>query len=272
MCEIGRGMAAVLPAVVLVVLTLGEPARAAGQGLPDGQQGAKAEAVPSLVVSGRGEVRVAPDEAMVRLGVLAQAATAGAAQQQANQTVTALLRAVRALGVPQEQIRTSELSLSPVFAPVRPQAVAAGQEPQAPRIVGYQASNSVTVTLDKLDQVGAVVDAGLGAGANRLEGVAFGLRHDEVARQAALRDAAAQARGKAAALAAAMHVRLVEVLDIEEEGTPVPQPRFEAMRMSVGGAALATPVSSGQLDVSAAVTVRYRIAPCPVQGACGETP
>jgi uncharacterized protein YggE len=266
MIEPGRGLVAALPAVLLGVLALGAPVPAAGQ------EGGKPEAVPSLVVAGRGDVRAAPDEATVRLGVLAQAVTAGAAQQQANQTVTALLRAVRGLGVRQEQIRTSELSLSPVFAPVRPQAVAAGEEPQGPRIVGYQASNSVTVTLDKLDQVGAVVDAGLGAGANRLEGVAFGLRHDEATRQAALRDAAAQARGKAAALAAAMHVRLVEVLEVREEGTAVPQPRFEAMRMSAAVAAVATPVSSGQLDVSASVTVRYRIAPCPAQGGCGETP
>ncbi|HEY6321712.1 MAG TPA: SIMPL domain-containing protein [Thermoanaerobaculia bacterium] len=264
-----RGLAAAMTAALLGVLALGSPA--AGQG-SDGRGEPRAEVVPSLVVAGRGEVREAPDEAAVRLGVLAQAATAGAAQQQANQTVTALLRAVRGLGVREEQIRTSELSLSPVYAPVRPQAVGAGEEPQGPRIVGYQASNSVTVTLDKLDQVGAVVDAGLGAGANRLEGVAFGLRHDEAARQAALRDAAAQARGKAAALAAAMHVRLVEVLEVQEEGTAVPQPRFEAMRMSAGGAALATPVSAGQVEVSAAVTLRYRIAPCPAQGGCGETP
>jgi len=61
------------------------------------------------------------------------------------------------------------------------------------------------------------------------------------------------------------------VLEVQEEGTAVPQPRFEAMRMSAV-AAVATPVSAGQLDVSAAVTVRYRIAPCPAQGGCGETP
>src|ERR1700724_2653317 len=272
MGEMGRGLAAALPAVLLWALALAAPVPAAGQGLADGRGEGRAEAVPSLVVAGRGDVRAAPSEAAVRRGVLAQSATAGAAQQRASQTGAALRRAVRGLGVRQEQIRTSELSLSPVFAPVRPQAVAAGEEPQGPRIVGYQASNSVTVTLDKLDQVGAVVDAGLGAGANRLEGVAFGLRHDEAARQAALRDAAAQARGKATALAAAMHVRLVEVLEVQEEGTAVPQPRFEAMRMSAGGAAVGTPVSSGQLDVSATVTVRYRIAPCPAQGGCGETP
>src|SRR5258708_3604038 len=246
MIERGRGLAAVLPAALLGILALGGPAPAAGQGPPDGRGEGRGEAVPSLVVAGRGEVRAAPDEATVRLGVLAQAATAGAAQQQANQAVTALLRAVRGLGVRQEQVRTSELSLSPLFAPVRPQTGAAGEEPQGPRITGYQASNTVTVTLDKLDQVGAVVDAGLGAGANRLEGVAFGLRHDEAARQAALRDAAAQARGKAGALAAAMHVRLVEGVEGREEGTAVPQPRFRAVRVPVAGAGAHTPPAAAE--------------------------
>ena len=92
MISLGLGLAVVWPAALLGVLALGAPA--AGQGPPDGRDQARAEPVPSLVVAGRGEVRAAPDEATVRLGVLAQAATAGAAQQQANQTVTALLRAV----------------------------------------------------------------------------------------------------------------------------------------------------------------------------------
>lgn len=193
----GRGLAAaLLGAVVLSGLPL------AGQEAAAGRPGV----VPSLTVAGQGEARVAPDEATVRLGVLAQQASARAAQQAVNRVVTAVLEAVRRLGVRAEQIQTSELSLSPVFAPARPGAQ--GVEPQEPRIVGYQASNTVTITLEKLDQVGAVVDAGLGAGANRLEGVGFGLRHDEAARQAALREAVTQARAKAATLAAAMHVRL----------------------------------------------------------------
>src|ERR1700686_5324533 len=94
--------------------------------------------VPSLTVAGRGEARVAPDEATVRLGVLAQQANAGAAQQAVNRVVTAVLEAVRRLGVRGGQIQTSELSLSPVFAPSRPgpQGVAGDQ---GPRIFGYQA-------------------------------------------------------------------------------------------------------------------------------------
>jgi uncharacterized protein YggE len=269
MIAAGRGLAAAqLGAAALSVLCVlsGASAPAAGQGVPEG----RGETVPSLAVAGRGEARMPPDEATVRLGVLAQAATAGAAQQAANRTVTAVLEAVRRLGVRPEQIQTSELSLAPVFAPMRPQTPP-GEAPQGPRIVGYQASNTVSITLEKLDQVGAAIDAALAAGANRLEGVGFGLRHDEAARQAALRDAVAQARGKAAVLAAAMRVRLVEVLEVREEGAAAPPPRYEAMRVGGAGAVAGTPVSSGQVEVTAGVTIRYRIAPCLAQGACDET-
>src|SRR5258708_28427005 len=117
MIERGRGLAAVLPAALLGILALGGPAPAAGQGPPDGRGEGRGEAVPSLVVAGRGEVRAAPDEATVRLGGLAQAATAGAAQQQANQAVTAPPRAVRGLGVREGQTRTPQPPPSPVVPP-----------------------------------------------------------------------------------------------------------------------------------------------------------
>src|ERR1700680_3257616 len=85
MISLGLELAVVWPAALLGVLALGAPAPAAGQEPPDGRGGGRGEAVPSLVVAGRGEVRAAPDEATVRLGVLGQAATAAAAQPQGEQ-------------------------------------------------------------------------------------------------------------------------------------------------------------------------------------------
>jgi uncharacterized protein YggE len=218
---------------------------------------ASGELVPVLSVQGSGQSRVTPDEAVVRLGVTAQAPTARAAQDQVNRTAAAILEAVRKLGVGAEQVQTSELSLGPVYSSGGP------EERTEPRIAGYQANNVVSVTLADLDRVGPVIDAGLGAGANRLEGVLFGLRNDAPARAAALADAVAEARNKAEALARAAGVRLVEIVEIVEGGvsvfTPTTMARgrvaMEAMDMA------ATPVSSGQVSVDASVTVRYRIAP-----------
>ena len=213
---------------------------------------------PVLTVSGTGEARVAPDEATVRLGVFAQAETARAAQDQVSRTAGAILEAIRRLGVPAEQIQTSELSLSPVYGQERPDPRGTVQEP---RIVGYQASNIVEVRLDRLDRVGPVIDAGLGAGANRLDGVFFGLRDDEKARAEALTRAVQEARAKADALARALKVRIVRVVEVAEGGISVSPPPFLKGRMaSMEMAQADTPVSTGQVGVSASVTIRYEIA------------
>jgi uncharacterized protein YggE len=215
------------------------------------------DVVPVLTVSGNGEARVAPDEATVRLGVVAQAPTARGAQDQANRAAGAALEAIRKLGIEAKDIQTSGLSLSPLYSQGRP-----GSEEQTPRITGYQANYTVTVRIEDLKKVGPVIDAGLGAGANSLDGVAFGLRNDEAARAAALTDAVREARAKAEALAQALKVRLVELLEVSEGGVAVnPPPYPRAGRFAMAEAMTAeTPVESGQVGVEASVTLRYRIA------------
>lgn len=226
------------------------------------EPGAGAPLVPVLSVQGSGDARVTPDEATVRLGVFAQQETARAAQDQVSRTAQAVLEAVRRLGVAPEQIQTSELSLGPVY----------DQRPEGgePRVAGYNASNVVSIRLQELDRVGPVIDAGLGAGANRLEGVVFGLRDDTTARASALAAAVAKARAKADALARALRVRLVEVVEVTEGGVSVFTPTYARGGVAMAADAMMadTPVSSGQVEVQANVTVRYRIAPCPSQGEC----
>jgi uncharacterized protein YggE len=216
------------------------------------------DVVPVLTVSGSGNARVAPDEANVRLGVVAQAPTARAAQDQVNKAANAVLDAIRKLGIQAEDIQTSGLSLAPLYSQNRP-----GAESQSPRITGYQANNTVTVRVNDLTKVGPVIDAGLSAGANTLDGVEFGLRNDEAARSQALADAARAARAKAETLAKALGLRLGEILEVAEGGvsvSPPPYPRLARMAMAES-AMDSTPVSAGQVGVTASVTIRYRIAP-----------
>ena len=89
--------------------------------------------VPVLTVSGSGPARVAPDEATVRLGVLAQAPTAREAQDQVNRSASAVLDAIRKLGVPAERIQTTGLSLNPQYAQGRTRPGAADH-----RLPGHQ--------------------------------------------------------------------------------------------------------------------------------------
>ncbi len=213
--------------------------------------------IPVLTVSGSGEARVAPDLATVRLGVIAQAATARAAQEQVSRTAGAVLEAIRKLGIKDEDIQTSGLSLSPLYSQDDPTSGVR----QAPRITGYQANNSVTIRIEDLTKVGPVIDAGLGAGANTLDGVDFGLRNDEAARAQALADAAGKARAKARTLASALGLTLGNILEVTEGGVSViPQP-YPGYGRAVAEPSMAadTPVSAGQVGVQASVTLRYRI-------------
>ena len=214
--------------------------------------------IPVLTVSGSGEARVDPDLATVRLGVTAQAATARAAQEQVSRTAGAVLDAIRKLGIRDQDIQTSGLSLSPLYSQGRP---GTEEESRAPRITGYQANNSVTIRIEDLTKVGPVIDAGLGAGANTLDGVDFGLRNDEAARGQALADAAGKARAKAQTLAKALGLTLGNILEVAEGGVsvmPQPYPRY-GRAMAEMSMAADTPVSAGQVGVQASVTIRYRI-------------
>jgi uncharacterized protein YggE len=215
---------------------------------------------PVLVGNGNAQILTAPDEATVRLGIVRQSANARTAQEQANAAAQQILAAIVKAGVPQNQIQTARLVLTPVYAPRSPESR------DAPRIVAYNATNTVSVRIDNLSLVGAVIDAGLGAGANQLEGVQFGLRNELPARQEAIRKAVEEARGKAEVMADALRVTLVAVLEAIEGGVSIfpvgeaASPRFAAMAADMAGP---TPVSPGQIQVTANVTVRYRIAPRP---------
>lgn len=211
---------------------------------------------PTLTVTGQGRVSAAPDRAVVRLGAVAQADEAQAAQQQVNQVVQRALDAIRGVGVPDERIRTVGLSLFPVYSQPEPRPQRG--QPEEPRIVGYRASNTVEVTLDDLDLVGQVIDAGVGAGANQLEGLSFELRDDIEQRQQALQRAVEEARAKAQTLAEALGVQLAGVYRASEGGIGVYQPQMRGAMM-YARAEMATPVEPGQVEVQASVTVTYRI-------------
>jgi uncharacterized protein YggE len=208
-----------------------------------------------ITVTGNAQVAAIPDEALVRVGIVRQAGTAKEAQEEANRIAQAILKAIGTLGIPAQRIQTSRLTISLMYAQQRP-----GSN-ESPRITGYSASNSVSVTLDNLTQIGPVVDAALDNGANQLEGVQFRLKDDATIRELALKRAVAEAKGKAAAMAEALFVTLGPVIEITESGISI-LPR-EDYGGTIGAlsarAATPTPVSPGQIEINATVVLKYAI-------------
>jgi uncharacterized protein len=209
---------------------------------------------PTLTVSGRAEISAEPDRAVVRLGVVGEGVEASAAQDQVNRAMEQVLEAVTGLDVPERSVRTEELSLYPIYSNEQPRPA---QEQQEPRITGYRASNVVSVELDDLSRIGDVIDAGIEAGANQLQGISFQLRDDIAARSRALREAVQDARAQAEVLADAMDLRIRGVSQVIagdynlQPPMPGPQARFALSEMA------ATSVQPGQVNVSASVTVIF---------------
>lgn len=256
-----HGMSPLVLMTIAALLLLGGFVRAAA---PEPEQapatrGSAAGALepPSLTVTGQGEASADPDLAVVRLGATVQAQEASRAQEQVNEIMKRATQAVRDRGVGEKQIGTAGISLSPVYSQPRPPRV--DEAPEAPRIVGYRASNVLRIEVTNLSNVGKVIDAGVGAGANEIQGVSFELTNDADAKGRALRAAARSARAKADALADATGVHLASVYEISESGVsfiPPPAPRYRMAAMAV---ATETPVQPGQVRVEANVTIRYRI-------------
>lgn len=207
-----------------------------------------------LIVSGEAQIRVAPDEATVRMGIVRQARTAAGAQDQANTVAKDILAAIAQAGVPATEVRTTGLQLSPMYE----------ERSQPPRISGYQASNFVSVRVTDLAKVGPVIDAGLRAGANEIHGIQFGLRDDLSARQLALKQAVTEARKKADSIAEAANIQIIFPLEISETGVSyAPKAEFGGGFALMARAAdmAATPVAAGDLEIRASVTIRYQIGP-----------
>ena len=201
-----------------------------------------------VVVSGDSLVQARPDTAMISVAVVTQAQTALAAQQDNARKSEAMVRALKSAAGAGAEVETSGYSLQPQYN---------YRENQQPTIRGYEARNTVTVTLGDLTKVGPVIDAATAAGANTIDNLAFTLRRDEPARDQALAAATREALRKAQVLAQALGGRVGRIIEVQEAslGRPVPMYRAETDAVSVRGkvAMQSTPVEIGTLDIRAQV-------------------
>ncbi|MBZ0280047.1 MAG: SIMPL domain-containing protein [Anaerolineae bacterium] len=220
-----------------------------------GSVGAQDLPANSISVSGSGEAYGTPDVAYVYLGVDTVDANVGAAVDQANKDLAAIIDAVKALGIAAEDIQTANFNVYPEDR-YDPQS---GQ-PTGERV--YHVQQSLNVTVRDITQAGAVIDAGLGAGADTVNGLSFGIADTTTLEQEARLKAVEDARSRAAELAAAFGVTLGEPIIISEVfgNSPVyPLGRAaDAVAMGMGGAA-PSQINPGQLSVNVQISVTFAI-------------
>lgn len=207
-------------------------------------------------VSGEGVVYAIPDQATVRFGIATRDMDPEEARRMNAETAREAMNAVRELGIEERKLRLEMLSLQPVRE----------YDPETRRTEekGYEAARELVVELDDLDLLPSLIAQIVQKGANRLNGIAYGLQDREKTRDQALVEALIRARQKAELMASTLGVELGEVRQISEQSIvmPFPQVRMasDAMMMAKAEAAPEPDAyAAGEMEVRATVQVVFML-------------
>ncbi|MCP4382532.1 MAG: SIMPL domain-containing protein [Hyphomicrobiales bacterium] len=209
----------------------------------------------TLNANGAGSVSVAPDIAIVTIGVITREETAKAALKANNADLRQVIAAIRGEGIDEADIGTSGFTVTPLFKGKGSSILRYDSEGSS-KIIGYEVSNTVQVTIRDLANSGAVLDKVVSSGANRISGIRFDVSDPQVASDKALAAAIAEARRRGELMAAAAGVRLVRILDVNaSSGAPV------FARSEMRAASDSVPVMPGRQEITANANVTWEIAP-----------
>ncbi len=250
---VGLAVALMVPLGLAAIWLWGEAAAPAAAQTAEAPSYSPAQ---TITVVGSGTASVKPDIARITVGVEIVAPTVAEAVEQNEATMAAVLAALRAAGIADKDIQTTNYTISlERYGEPRPAGDSASEEAPASN---YRFSNMVTVTVRDLDAVAEVVDAVVEAGANNIWGVSWTVEEMSAAQAAARGEAIEDARARAEELAELSGVTLGPVMSITEV-VGVNQPVFAAAEramMDAGGS-----ISPGELEVGYQVQVSYFIEP-----------
>lgn len=217
----------------------------------DSTVGAQSDEIPRRVtVSGVGEVSIAPDTGIVTLGVEISNPDLATAQSEAASKMEAVIAAAKATGVAEADITTGFYNIW----------VDRNWESPEQTIRGYNVSHTITIKVRDIDNIGAVIEDSLNAGANSVQGISFTVEDpgDAVsqAREAAIEDA----RAKAEDLARLTGVSLGQVVTIDEYSyNPYQVARSGEVYAEEADGAMAPPINPGQSTISVQVQIAWEL-------------
>lgn len=209
-----------------------------------------------ISVTGTGTINKAPDMASVSAGVEFRSETAQKALADNNAKMQALFGELEKAGIASEDIQTSSFNIRPEMVYPKPTD---GGTPKPPQIVGYVVHNQVSVDIHDLGNVGSVLTALVGAGANDMSGLSFDIANKDALMQDARKAAIADARSKAELYATELGTSVERLVSLSEGGGySAPQPvmmraaKMEAMASSV-------PVAEGSMAISITITTSWEL-------------
>ncbi|MEP9352215.1 SIMPL domain-containing protein [Xanthobacter sp. KR7-65] len=212
-------------------------------------------AAATITVVGEARLTARPDMAILSTGTLSTAKTADEALAANSKAVADVIAALKAAGVADADIATSNFSLQPQMS--YPQ----GPSREAPKLVGFEVRNAVRVTVRDLGKLGALLDKVVQSGANQASGLSFTLAEpgklEGEARVAAVKNAIEQAKS----VAAAAGLRLTRITSIHPEGQSDSPVMPAPMMMKAEAQRMAVPVEAGEIELRARSVVVYEAEP-----------
>jgi hypothetical protein len=210
---------------------------------------ASLSAQANISVQGDGKLILVPNKATITLGVVSDGQTAAQALSANADAMKTLFQRLKDLGIADRDVQTIALHLTPKYRHVKD---------QEPVLIGYTASHQIAVTVRKVDDTGAVLDALVKDGANQVQGISFGVEENEKLMDEARMKAVVDARRKAELYASAGGVTVGKVVSISEVYSGWPTPKFFSLD-EFRSAAPGTPIAKGEMTLSVSVSVVFAI-------------
>lgn len=204
----------------------------------------------TLFIAAEASVTRAPDIAFISAGVQTEALTADAALDQNRAHMNGVFAALKSAGVQDRHIQTSNFNISPRYN---------YEDNRAPRLTGYNATNTVTAKITDITSLGATIDAIVSAGGNTLNGITFGVEDDAAPRDEARREAIKTALARAELYASEAGYEIARIVSISEGSGGDPSTQFGLFTARSQSDAAPSSVSGGELDFKAAVNVTFEL-------------
>lgn len=203
-----------------------------------------------LDVSATGEVTRVPDVAIISAGVVSRSATAAAALQDTASRMDKVVAALKRAGVEDRDIQTSNVGLNPEYR---------YPDNQAPQLVGYTASNTVTVRFRDIKSSGKILDALVAQGANQINGPNLVVDKPEAALDEARARAIAIGRARADLYARSLGMRVARIVAISESGGYSPPPPMPMMMEARMAAPAQTKIEPGEQKLQINVQMTFEL-------------
>lgn len=254
---------------MLPLILLGLPAGLAAQ--PPVATPVLAPDATLLSITAEGQSRRTPDLALFSAGVVTHGTNAAEALSANAIRMERVVAALKRAGIEARDLQTSAVSLQPRYSdPERDAQVRAREtrqpyippaQPEMPRIIGYEARNSLNIRVRRLGQMGRIIDTLVGEGANQIDGPNFTVEEQREALDEARTEAVANARARADLYARAAGLRVGRILAISESGGfyPVNQIVVTGRMAGAPPPPPPTPIAPGEVALGVSLSVQFEL-------------